>query len=188
MRHGRKLAHAGCQARRVASEPGGLSSTKHRNNLLQFAEAFSLNCVFLQLLASASYDNNICIYKEEDDDWECRATLTGHASTVWSVSFDAAGRRLASCSDDRTVKIWREYPSEGGQGENSSFSSTKVTVLEVLDFCRLYDEYMNIISVERRAVVIKGWKKILIHLSVMMLHAAILKKKKRVVAMGQCCI
>lgn len=73
--------------------------------------------VFLQLLASASYDNNICIYKEEDDDWECRATLTGHTSTVWSLSFDAAGERLASCSDDRTVKIWKDFPNEGVQGE-----------------------------------------------------------------------
>lgn len=77
----------------------------------------SINGVFLQLLASASYDNNICIYKEEDDDWECQATLKGHTSTVWSLSFDAAGQRLASCGDDRTVKIWKEYPNESAQGE-----------------------------------------------------------------------
>lgn len=73
--------------------------------------------MFAQLLASASYDNNICIYKEEDDDWECRATLKGHTSTVWSLCFDTEGKRMASCSDDRTVKIWKEYPSESGQGE-----------------------------------------------------------------------
>ena len=72
--------------------------------------------LFLQLLASASYDNNICIYKEEDDDWECRATLQGHTSTVWSLSFDATGQRLASCSDDRTVKIWKEFPNEAREG------------------------------------------------------------------------
>lgn len=71
--------------------------------------------LFPQLLASASYDNNICIYKEEDDDWECRATLQGHTSTVWSLCFDATGQRMASCSDDRTVKIWKEFPSESGQ-------------------------------------------------------------------------
>lgn len=50
----------------------------------------------------------MCIYKEEDDDWECRATLEGHTSTVWSLSFDPEGQRLASCSDDRTVKIWKD--------------------------------------------------------------------------------
>lgn len=66
-----------------------------------------------QLLASASYDNKVCIHKEEDDDWECRATLEGHTSTVWSVTFDPTGQRLASCSDDRTVKIWKESQPEG---------------------------------------------------------------------------
>lgn len=70
-----------------------------------------------QLLASASYDNNICVYKEEDDDWECCATLKGHTSTVWSLCFDAAGQRLASCSDDCTVKIWKEYSSESTQSK-----------------------------------------------------------------------
>lgn len=70
-----------------------------------------------QLLASASYDNNICVYKEEDDDWECKATLKGHTSTVWSLSFDAAGERMASCSDDRTVKIWKECTSDSAHGE-----------------------------------------------------------------------
>lgn len=69
-----------------------------------------------QLLASASYDDKVCIYKEEDDDWECRATLEGHTSTVWSLTFDPEGHRLASCSDDRTVKIWKE--SSPGDGEN----------------------------------------------------------------------
>lgn len=84
---------------------------------------------FLQLLASASYDNNICIYREEDDDWECRATLQGHTSTVWSLSFDATGQRLASCSDDRTVKIWKEYPSEAGQGEMLAADSIRFTAV-----------------------------------------------------------
>lgn len=74
-----------------------------------------------ELLASASYDNNICIYKEDDDDWECRATLQGHTSTVWALSFDAAGQRLASCSDDRTVKIWKDYSVESGAGGDLSW-------------------------------------------------------------------
>uniref|UniRef100_W5KFI7 Probable cytosolic iron-sulfur protein assembly protein CIAO1 n=1 Tax=Astyanax mexicanus TaxID=7994 RepID=W5KFI7_ASTMX len=72
------------------------------------------------LLASASYDNKVCIYKEEDDDWECRATLEGHTSTVWSLSFDPEGHRLASCSDDRTVKIWKECTPGDGEGDGST--------------------------------------------------------------------
>lgn len=82
--------------------------------------------VVTQLLASASYDNNICIYKEEDDDWECKATLKGHTSTVWSLTFDAAGMRMASCSDDRTVKIWKEYTDESADGELLVDSSGKI--------------------------------------------------------------
>lgn len=73
-----------------------------------------------QLLASCSYDNNVCVYKEEDDDWECRATLEGHTSTVWGLTFDPSGQRLASCSDDRTVKIWKECQPGGGQGEQDA--------------------------------------------------------------------
>jgi WD40 repeat protein len=34
------------------------------------------------------------------------ATLEGHTSTVWSVAFDAEGKRLASASYDKQVKVW----------------------------------------------------------------------------------
>ena len=63
------------------------------------------------ILASASYDNTIKLFKEDlsDNDWINIATLTSHTSTVWSISFDSTGHRLASCSDDKTVKIWQEY-------------------------------------------------------------------------------
>lgn len=36
-------------------------------------------------------------------------TLRSHESTVWSLDFDASGKRLASCSDDQTVKVWQQY-------------------------------------------------------------------------------
>ncbi len=118
VRHRRKLSHTRCQACRVAPDPGG--GSRSAPEWFKICGAIILprtHHVFVQLLASASYDNNVCIYKEEDDDWECRATLQGHTSTVWGLSFDATGQRLASCSDDRTVKIWKEYPNESGQGE-----------------------------------------------------------------------
>ena len=47
----------------------------------------------------------------------CCATLEGHESTVWSLAFDPSGQRLASCSDDRTVRIWRQYLPGNEQGE-----------------------------------------------------------------------
>ncbi|RXM31383.1 putative cytosolic iron-sulfur protein assembly protein CIAO1 [Acipenser ruthenus] len=72
-----------------------------------------------KILASASYDNSVKLYKEDDDDWVCRDTLEGHESTVWSVDFDKSGQRLASCSDDKTVKIWREYEPGNEQGHEN---------------------------------------------------------------------
>jgi len=70
-----------------------------------------------QLLASASYDDTVKLYREEEDDWVCCATLEGHESTVWSVAFDRSGERLASCSDDKTVRIWRRYEPGNEEGE-----------------------------------------------------------------------
>ena len=57
-------------------------------------------------MASCSYDDTIKIWQEDDYDWECRQTLEGHTSTVWSIAFNADGSRLCSCSDDRTIILW----------------------------------------------------------------------------------
>ncbi len=105
------------------------------------------SCTFLlQLLASASYDNKVCIYKEEDDDWECRATLEGHESTVWSLTFDPEGQRLASCSADRTVKIWKE--STPGDGESVRISK------QFLHTVLLYIAILNSKSLVGSAVMV----------------------------------
>lgn len=71
-----------------------------------------------EILASASYDNSIKLYKEDpsDNDWISFATLNSHSSTVWSIAFDKNGDRLASCSDDCTVKIWQEYKPGNQEG------------------------------------------------------------------------
>ncbi|KAJ9600782.1 hypothetical protein L9F63_001062 [Diploptera punctata] len=72
----------------------------------------------MDILASASYDNTIKLFKEDeiDNDWISIATLDSHESTVWSLCFDRTGTRIASCSDDRTVKIWQEYRPGNAQG------------------------------------------------------------------------
>lgn len=44
------------------------------------------------------------------------STLESHESTVWSIAFDKTGSRLASCSDDCTVKIWQEYKPNNQEG------------------------------------------------------------------------
>ena len=44
------------------------------------------------LLLSASYDDTIKIWKEDEDDWYNEHTLSAHSSTVWSIAFNAAVR------------------------------------------------------------------------------------------------
>ena len=43
------------------------------------------------LVASASYDNKIKMFKEDDDDWVCCASLSSHDNTVWSLAFNSTG-------------------------------------------------------------------------------------------------
>lgn len=83
------------------------------------------------LLASTSYDNDIRLWKLDDDEWICVADLKGHESTVWGADFEPSSQnaldggeeettqtyppaRLASCSDDMTVRVWARKGRTGG--------------------------------------------------------------------------
>ncbi|KQK82424.1 hypothetical protein AAES_74784 [Amazona aestiva] len=74
---------------------------------------------------NCDYDDTVKLYWEEEDDWVCCATLEGHQSTVWSVAFDRSGERLASCSDDRTVRVWQRF--RPGNQRGVPCSSTEPT-------------------------------------------------------------
>jgi len=47
------------------------------------------------------------VWAENDDDWYCKETLTGHTSTVWGVALSPQGSRMASVSDDNSVIVWQ---------------------------------------------------------------------------------
>jgi cytosolic iron-sulfur protein assembly protein CIAO1 len=64
----------------------------------------------------------IKFWVQEDDDWTCVSTLTGHESTVWSLAFNPDGQLMSSVSDDKTVKIW-EKNEEGSKSLYSLVST-----------------------------------------------------------------
>ena len=43
--------------------------------------------------------------------------LSGHTDRVWSVSWSPNGNALASCSGDKTVRIWVKDGGAGSAGE-----------------------------------------------------------------------
>ncbi|KAI1649503.1 WD40 repeat-like protein [Daldinia loculata] len=64
------------------------------------------------VLASASYDNTVRIWREESEqEWVCVAVLEGHEGTVWGVQWEPKPKgekfpRIMTWSADRTVRIW----------------------------------------------------------------------------------
>lgn len=95
-----------------------------------------------EVLASASYDDTVRLWRdvEEEGDWCCIGVLDGHEGTVWGIAWEglkpvgqsgggtggednmdvdmsAREPRLASCSDDLTVRIWNKE-SKHGDAEN----------------------------------------------------------------------
>ncbi|RYP32170.1 hypothetical protein DL768_011146 [Monosporascus sp. mg162] len=56
------------------------------------------------LLASASYDQTVKLWDVETG--TCVRTFEGHSDWVRSVAFSHNGRRLASASDDASIRIW----------------------------------------------------------------------------------
>ena len=39
-------------------------------------------------------------------------SLRGHADIIWSVAFSRDGKRLASGSQDKTIKVWDLQPGQ----------------------------------------------------------------------------
>ena len=81
----------------------------------------------LQVLVSCSYDDTVKVWEDDGGEWYCSATLTGHASTVWSAAFSPSGRRLGTvhaCTDDRlntSQKLTRKQPARPSVALSSFF-------------------------------------------------------------------
>ena len=95
-----------------------------------------------EVLASASYDDTIRLWKEVDGEgeWGCFAVLEGHEGTVWGLDwepevsqkmFDDAQPpeseapripRLMSCSADTTIRVWTLVPAPPPLNKPSYFN------------------------------------------------------------------
>merc|ERR1711976_96304 len=73
------------------------------------------------MVVSCSYDDDIKVWKDEDDDWVCTDTLKSHTSSVWSISFSHDGHFMVSSSDDKTVIIWK-IDSDGKYHQTATLS------------------------------------------------------------------
>lgn len=62
-----------------------------------------------ELLASASYDDTINIYKDDpSDDWYVSSRFKNHKSTVWACEWSPNGHHLVSVSDDKSITAWND--------------------------------------------------------------------------------
>ncbi|KAJ3227973.1 Cytosolic iron-sulfur protein assembly protein [Clydaea vesicula] len=99
------------------------------------------------ILLSCSYDDTIKIYKqdENDDDWYCFQTLSGHfTSTVWCVDFNFDGSKFCAVSEDKSLKI---FVKEGKSNKFNLFQSFEnICSRAVYTCCFLKDEKRSLIA------------------------------------------
>ncbi|KAJ1439379.1 putative cytosolic iron-sulfur protein assembly protein Ciao1 [Ochromonadaceae sp. CCMP2298] len=69
------------------------------------------------VLFSCSYDDTVKVWLDDNDEWYCASTITGHAGTVWGLGVDATGSRLVSVSADKSAILWEsESPTDPAAG------------------------------------------------------------------------
>ena len=87
----------------LTSHTGDVKDVEFTSSMNQFGDGDDI-------LLSASYDDTIKVWAEEDDEWYCALTLSNvHSSTIWSIALSSSGVRMISASADRSLGIWKFY-------------------------------------------------------------------------------
>ena len=133
-----------------------------------------------ECLASASYDDTIRLWREDIDDWTQVACIKRHSGTVWFIDWESAtnvpssttpthsqsarwkqnnalsGPRLVSCSDDRTVRIWRKQAKE--QSNLTSYG-TMPSIIRPTGIEEAWEEEAILPRVHELAIYAVAWSK-----------------------------
>ncbi|KAF3384436.1 putative cytosolic iron-sulfur protein assembly protein 1 [Penicillium rolfsii] len=141
-----------------------------------------------ECLASGSYDDTIRIWREDLDDWGQVACIKAHSGTVWFLDWESvdnvpstsshssnesaelvnqwreqhalSGPRLISCSDDRTVRIWRRLPKENGYpGLNSSAATGIPSIIRPTGSDETWEEDAVLPHAHELAVYAVAWSR-----------------------------
>lgn len=66
-----------------------------------------------EILLSASYDDTIRIWAEEDGDWYCALSISSvHTSTIWTLTIAPSATRFVSGSADQSLAIYKCFTPE----------------------------------------------------------------------------
>ncbi|KAJ5160615.1 cytosolic iron-sulfur protein assembly protein 1 [Penicillium canariense] len=135
-------------------------------------------------LASGGYDDTIRVWREDLDDWGQVACIKAHSGTVWFLDWEGvdnvpspmhgsaelasqwreqralSGPRLVSCSDDRTVRVWRRLPKESGQsGLNASAATGIPSIIRPTGSDETWEEDAVLPHAHELAVYAVAWSR-----------------------------
>jgi len=58
-------------------------------------------------IISCGFDESIRVWKfDSQDDWDCYSTFNNHKNIVWNVCFTKDAALMASCGEDRSIKVF----------------------------------------------------------------------------------
>lgn len=87
----------------LTSHSGDVKDVEFTSSMNQFGDGDDI-------LLSASYDDTIKVWAEEDGEWYCALTLSNvHSSTIWSIALSSSGLRMFSASADCSLGVWKFY-------------------------------------------------------------------------------
>ena len=138
------------------------------------------------LLVSASYDDTVRLYREDADDWVQVSLIEGHDKTVWWVEFEGSamstkdfranrdalsddhkqhiedlersGPRLATCSDDFTIRIWRRKPRD--RDDNASANTGIPSIIRSVAIDEDWYQEAILPQIHERAIYSVSWSRI----------------------------